>query len=81
MYTDRDDQLSQLLGSSIEFLDITEEEYRLAVSRYEAVGQLLKLPRDLFQLSLHGPRVPVLRHPHSQIIQLRSYHGQRIVLV
>ncbi|HKB30259.1 MAG TPA: nucleotidyltransferase [Streptosporangiaceae bacterium] len=41
MYTDRDNQLSQLLGSSIESLDITDEEYRLAVSRYEAVGQSL----------------------------------------
>lgn len=41
MYADLDDQLSQLLGSSIEYLDISQQEYRLAVSRYEAVGQFL----------------------------------------
>jgi hypothetical protein len=41
LYADRDVQLSRLLGSSIEFLDITEQEYRLAVSRYQAVGQSL----------------------------------------
>jgi len=37
----RDNQLSQLLRTSIEQLDITDEEYRLAVSRYEAVGESL----------------------------------------
>lgn len=41
MYADRTDQLSQLLRTSIESLDITGQEYRLAVSRYEAVGQFL----------------------------------------
>jgi hypothetical protein len=41
VYTSRGDQLSQLLLTSIEQLDITDEEYRLAVSRYEAVGQSL----------------------------------------
>lgn len=41
MYDDRDDQLNQLLGSSIEWLDITDEDYRLMVSRYRAVGASL----------------------------------------
>ena len=41
MYADRDDQLSQLLRTSIESLDISRQEYLLAVSRYEAVGQFL----------------------------------------
>ena len=41
MYTDRDDQLNQLLGSSIEWLDITDQDYRLMVSRYRAVGASL----------------------------------------
>jgi hypothetical protein len=38
MYTDRDDQLNQLLGSSIEWLDISDRDYRLMVSRYQAIG-------------------------------------------
>jgi hypothetical protein len=41
MYSDRDDQLNQLLGSSIESLDITDEAYRLMVSRYRAIGASL----------------------------------------
>src|SRR2546430_17639989 len=41
MYTDRDDQLNRLLRTSIESLDISDEEYKLAVSRYEAVGAAL----------------------------------------
>jgi hypothetical protein len=41
VYADRDEQLSELLRTSIESLDIPPEEYRLAVSRYEAVGQSL----------------------------------------
>jgi hypothetical protein len=41
MYTDRDDQLSQLLGTSIEWLDITDQEYLLAESRYQAVAASL----------------------------------------
>jgi Zn-dependent peptidase ImmA (M78 family)/transcriptional regulator with XRE-family HTH domain len=41
MYTTVDQQLSDLLQTSIESLDISDEEYRLAVSRYEAVGQFL----------------------------------------
>jgi len=42
MYTDRDDQLNQLLRTSIESLDITDQEYELAVARYTAVGGSLK---------------------------------------
>ena len=42
MYTDRDDQLDRLLRTSIESLDITEQEYELAVARYTAVGGALK---------------------------------------
>jgi hypothetical protein len=38
MYTDRDDQLNQLLGSSIESLDITDQAYQVMVSRYQAIG-------------------------------------------
>ena len=41
MYTDRDDQLNQLLRTSIEWLDITDEDYRLMVSRYQAIGASL----------------------------------------
>jgi Zn-dependent peptidase ImmA (M78 family)/transcriptional regulator with XRE-family HTH domain len=41
MYINFDQQLNDLLGTSIESLDISDEEYRLAVSRYEAVGQSL----------------------------------------
>jgi hypothetical protein len=41
MYADRHDQLDKLLRTSIESLDISDEEYRLAVSRYEAVGRFL----------------------------------------
>ena len=41
MYTDLDQQLNELLGTSIEFLDISDAEYHLAVSRYEAVSQSL----------------------------------------
>jgi len=41
MYTDRDDQLNQLLSTSIEWLDITDQDYRLMVSRYRAVGASL----------------------------------------
>jgi hypothetical protein len=41
MYTDRDDQLNRLLGTSIEWLDITDQEYLLAESRYRAVGASL----------------------------------------
>lgn len=41
MHTNRDEQLNELLGLSIESLDISEPEYRLSVSRYEAVGQAL----------------------------------------
>jgi hypothetical protein len=38
MYTDRDDQLNQLLGTSIGWLDISDDDYRLMVSRYRAIG-------------------------------------------
>lgn len=41
MYTDLDQQLDELLRTSIEFLDISDAEYRLAVSRYEALAQSL----------------------------------------
>lgn len=41
MYTNLDQQLNDLLRTSIESLDISDEEYRLAVTRYEAVGQSL----------------------------------------
>ena len=41
MYVNFDQQLNDLLRTSIESLDISDEEYRLAVSRYEAVGQSL----------------------------------------
>jgi Zn-dependent peptidase ImmA (M78 family)/transcriptional regulator with XRE-family HTH domain len=41
MYTDFEQQLDELLRTSIEFLDISDEEYRVAVSRYEAVSQSL----------------------------------------
>ena len=41
MYTTIDDQLNELLRTSVESLDISPEEYRLAVSRYEAVGASL----------------------------------------
>jgi hypothetical protein len=41
MYTTLDQQLDALLRVSIESLDISDAEYRLAVSRYEAVGQFL----------------------------------------
>src|SRR6266540_1371667 len=41
MYTNRDEQLNQLLHTSIESLDISDQEYKLAVSRYEAVGASL----------------------------------------
>ena len=41
MYTDLDQQLDELLRSSIESLDASDEEYRLAVARCNAVGQFL----------------------------------------
>ena len=41
MYTNLDQQLDELLRTSVESLDISDAEYRLAVSRYEAVGQFL----------------------------------------
>jgi hypothetical protein len=41
VFNDRDDQLDRLLRTSIESLDISDEEYRLAVSRYSAVGDFL----------------------------------------
>lgn len=41
MYADLDQQLDELLRTSIQSLDISDAEYRLAVSRYEAVGQFL----------------------------------------
>src|SRR5580658_5986921 len=41
MYTDRDQQLDELLRSSIESLDASDEEYRLAVARCNAVSQFL----------------------------------------
>src|ERR1700728_1897469 len=41
MYTYLDQQLDELLRTSIEFLDISDAEYRLAVSRYEALAQSL----------------------------------------
>lgn len=41
MYTNLDQQLDELLRTSIQSLDISDAEYRLAVSRYEAVGQFL----------------------------------------
>jgi len=41
MFTDRYDQLNQLLRSSIEWLDITDEDYRLMVSRHQAIGAAL----------------------------------------
>jgi len=41
MYTDLDQQLDELFRSSIESLDISDAEYRLAVSRYDAVSQFL----------------------------------------
>jgi hypothetical protein len=54
MSTNRDDQLNQLLRTSIESLDITDEEYKLAVSRYEAVGAFLA---DYWDDSLAGGEV------------------------
>lgn len=41
MYNTFADQLDELLGTSIESLDISRQEYRLAVSRYDAVGHFL----------------------------------------
>ena len=41
MYTSLDQQLNELLHTSIESLDISDAEYRRAVSRYEAVGESL----------------------------------------
>jgi Zn-dependent peptidase ImmA (M78 family)/transcriptional regulator with XRE-family HTH domain len=41
MYSTLDQQLDELLQTSIESLDISDEEYQLAVSRYEAVGAFL----------------------------------------
>ncbi len=41
MYTNLDQQLDELLQTSIESLDISDAEYRLAVSRYAAAGQFL----------------------------------------
>src|SRR5215469_3668860 len=41
MYSTLDQQLDDLLRTSIESLDISDDEYRLAVSRYEAVGASL----------------------------------------
>jgi hypothetical protein len=41
MYADRDDQLNQLLRTSIEWLDISDQDYRLMVSRYRAIGASL----------------------------------------
>jgi hypothetical protein len=41
MDPDRDDQLSQLLRTSIEWLDVSDDDYRLAVARYQAVGASL----------------------------------------
>ena len=41
MYTDLDQQLDELLRSSIESLDASDEEYRLAVARCDAVSQFL----------------------------------------
>jgi Zn-dependent peptidase ImmA (M78 family)/transcriptional regulator with XRE-family HTH domain len=41
MYSTLDHQLDELLQTSIGFLDISDEEYQLAVSRYEAVGEFL----------------------------------------
>lgn len=38
MYANLEQQLNELLGTSIESLDISDEEYHLAVSRYEAIG-------------------------------------------
>ena len=38
MYTDRDDQLNQLLRTSVEWLDISDQDYRRVVSSYTAVG-------------------------------------------
>jgi hypothetical protein len=54
MYTDSDDQLNRLLQTSIESLDISEEEYQLAVSRYEAVGAFLA---DYWDGSIAGGEV------------------------
>lgn len=41
MYADRDDQLNQLLGSSLESLDIAAAEHKLQVARYTAIGESL----------------------------------------
>jgi Zn-dependent peptidase ImmA (M78 family)/transcriptional regulator with XRE-family HTH domain len=41
MYSTLDQQLDELLQVSIDSLDISDEEYRLSVSRYEAVSQSL----------------------------------------
>jgi Zn-dependent peptidase ImmA (M78 family)/transcriptional regulator with XRE-family HTH domain len=41
MYTNLDQQLDELLRTSIESLDISDTEYRLAASRYQAVSQFL----------------------------------------
>ena len=54
MHTTLDQQLDDLLQMSVESLDITDEEYRLAVSRYEAVGQFLA---DYWEDSLAGGEV------------------------
>jgi len=41
MYIDPRDHLNQLLATSIAWLDISDEDYELAVSRYTAVGDSL----------------------------------------
>lgn len=41
MFNSANEQLSRLLGTSIESLDISLEEYRSAVSRYRSVGHFL----------------------------------------
>lgn len=41
MYANLDQQLNELLRTSIGSLDISDTEYHLAVSRYKAVGQFL----------------------------------------
>lgn len=54
MYTSHDDQLDQLLRTSISSLDISNEEHHLAISRYKAVGNFLA---EYWSDSPHGGEV------------------------
>ena len=50
-------------------------------SRLEAIGKLLELYCNLFQLSFYSRRVPVFRDFHRKGIQLGSQSCQRVFLV